>query len=498
MVAQKIDVSVAWSDTGSARPVASDVVLPRWHAHRTALLGDAAHATSPQLGQGCNLALCDAAALADAIEAEDTIDAALARYTTSRRAHLAYDHLATRWLAPFFQSDQDWLGALRDAVMGPACALAFVRREMLQHGGHEDGHLVGLARDADAARLSFVRSSPARANSRPPPPPLRHRHGLRRGVRPAAADSGAGEHRRGARPAGWMTALDLHHPLVGKVWSVRAAAYVDDQALLAAASAAHFVLLGEKHDNPDHHALQAWVLSAVVASGHAPAVAFEPIEADLQGAVNDARRDAPRDVDAIARATNWSESGWPPWATYRPIFEVATAASLPIVAANLAHGVARRLVHEGPSALSASERAAYGLEVPLPPELDASLREELRASHCGMEMPAPFADGMVMAERARDASLAAHMRQGDGDARRGAVLIAGTGHTRVDRGVPRELARIAPGESAVSIAFVEVSHDDTDPRAYGAAWHARDLPFDYVLFTPRANDDDPCAKMHGR
>ncbi len=39
-----------------------DVVMPRWHAHRVAVLGDAAHATSPQLGQGCNLALCDAAA----------------------------------------------------------------------------------------------------------------------------------------------------------------------------------------------------------------------------------------------------------------------------------------------------------------------------------------------------------------------------------------------------------------------------------------------------
>jgi|CZKU01.1.fsa_nt_gi uncharacterized iron-regulated protein len=300
------------------------------------------------------------------------------------------------------------------------------------------------------------------------------------------------------RPANWISALDRDHPLVGKVWSVRAQAYVDDRSVLAAAAGAHFVLLGEKHDNPDHHILQAWILAAIVASGRAPAVAFEQIEADQQGAVNDARREAPRDVDAIARATKWSESGWPPWDTYRPIFEVAISASLPIVAANLAHGVARNLVHEGPSALGAAEQAALGLDSPLPPELDASLREELRASHCGMDMPPAFASGMVMAERARDASLAARMREGDGDARRGAVLIAGTGHTRIDRGVPRELARIAPGETAVSIAFVEVSHADLEPRAHGAAWNANEPPFDFVLFTPRANDDDPCAKMRAR
>jgi 2-polyprenyl-6-methoxyphenol hydroxylase-like FAD-dependent oxidoreductase len=121
-----------------------DVIMPRWHAHRAVLLGDAAHATSPQLGQGCNLALYDAAALADAVEAEDTVDAALARYTASRRAHLAYYQLATRWLTPFFQSDHDWLGALRDALLGPACALAFVRREMVRSmAGTKTGILWG-------------------------------------------------------------------------------------------------------------------------------------------------------------------------------------------------------------------------------------------------------------------------------------------------------------------------------------------------------------------
>jgi len=73
-----------------------DVTMPRWHAPGVALLGDAAHATSPQLGQGCNLALCDAAALADVIASAETIDQALDRYTASRRDHLGFYQLATR------------------------------------------------------------------------------------------------------------------------------------------------------------------------------------------------------------------------------------------------------------------------------------------------------------------------------------------------------------------------------------------------------------------
>jgi 2-polyprenyl-6-methoxyphenol hydroxylase-like FAD-dependent oxidoreductase len=129
-----------------------DVTMPRWHAHRIAFLGDAAHATSPQLGQGCNLALCDAAALADAIDQERTVEAAVDRYTASRRDHLGYYQFATRWLTPFFQSDADWLGLLRDVAMGPASRLSFVRREMVRSmAGTKTGLLFG-SRETRAPR----------------------------------------------------------------------------------------------------------------------------------------------------------------------------------------------------------------------------------------------------------------------------------------------------------------------------------------------------------
>jgi 2-polyprenyl-6-methoxyphenol hydroxylase-like FAD-dependent oxidoreductase len=57
----------------------------RWFSGRLVLLGDAAHAMAPNLGQGANSALGDAVALAEALVTAPSIPAALERYDDRRR-----------------------------------------------------------------------------------------------------------------------------------------------------------------------------------------------------------------------------------------------------------------------------------------------------------------------------------------------------------------------------------------------------------------------------
>ena len=109
-----------------------DVVMSSWHTQRQVFIGDAAHAMSPQLGQGTNLALMDASALCAALTEEVPLAIALERYSRTRRAQIDFYQFASRWLTPLFQSDLHALGPLRNAVMNLACQLPILREEMLR------------------------------------------------------------------------------------------------------------------------------------------------------------------------------------------------------------------------------------------------------------------------------------------------------------------------------------------------------------------------------
>lgn len=122
-----------------------DVRMKRWHGDRVVILGDAAHALSPQLGQGINLALVDASVLADCLESHG-LEEALEQYTRRRKTHVGFYQFATRWTTPFFQSDHESLGKLRDLTFPIGMRVPYVRREMVATmAGLKTGPLSRLA-----------------------------------------------------------------------------------------------------------------------------------------------------------------------------------------------------------------------------------------------------------------------------------------------------------------------------------------------------------------
>ncbi|MGV9881563.1 FAD-dependent monooxygenase [Streptomyces sp. NPDC003006] len=108
--------------------------LPSYAVGRIALLGDAAHAMTPNLGQGACQVLEDAVTLAAALTVEPTVEAALARYDAERRPRSQAVARAARQAGRMGQQLSHPLPvALRNTAMRMTPSRAAVRMILRHH-----------------------------------------------------------------------------------------------------------------------------------------------------------------------------------------------------------------------------------------------------------------------------------------------------------------------------------------------------------------------------
>ena len=293
----------------------------------------------------------------------------------------------------------------------------------------------------------------------------------------------------------WMAPLGADHPLTGRIWRPADGRFIEAAALIDDLASARFVLLGEKHDNADHHRIQAWVVERLIADGRRPAVAFEMFRSNQDQALADYLAAHPKDAAGLGPALGWEQSGWPAWKYYQPIAQAALDAAAPVLAADLARSTIRKVSRQGTAALGAEQVDRLALDHPMPEAITDVMRVEIIESHC-RQLPETMIDPMVTVMRARDAHMAGVLVRGAAmDGRDGAVLIAGKGHVRADHGAPFHLARLAPDERVVSVGLVEVVDEAVEPARYTGKFAAERLPFDVVWFTPRVDRKDPCEEF---
>jgi len=288
----------------------------------------------------------------------------------------------------------------------------------------------------------------------------------------------------------WQSDHLSGHVLTGKIWDTTNGRFITPATLYDRLREADFVLLGEVHDNPDHHALQALVIQQLVARGRRPAIVFEMLERDQQGAIERTLAQSSRSADRLGKVTRMSARGWP-WPLYRPLIENAMALGLPIAGADLSGPTVDRIVAEDADVLRPERMRRLALDAPLAARDEEVMRADIVAAHCGYA-PQARLDGMVAAQRARDATFTDTLLAQDDE---GAVLIAGSGHVRNDFAVPAYLRRRAPGKSAASVAFTEVAAGQTSPGDYLPAAADDRAAFDYLWFTPGSQPGEACARF---
>jgi len=282
----------------------------------------------------------------------------------------------------------------------------------------------------------------------------------------------------------WQSQLHADHELVGRIWDSQADEFIAADELLSRIEGVNYLLLGEKHDNPDHHALQLRSLEHVFQAGDVAGVSFEMMNSAQQPLLQDLDSLRMRDSQQINEHLQWDNDGWN-WDYYGPLINSALFANVSIKAANISNEQMMEV---------------YG--APTPAEIEAvlddhtmtALEKDIDESHCGM-LPESQFPAMVRVQQARDFAMASSLLTGAG--RQMQVLIAGNYHIRRDLGVPNYILHRQPSlqESQIaSLAFMEVDPSSEDPADYLQQFGSVKA-YDYIWFTPAVSAEDYCAAM---
>lgn len=266
----------------------------------------------------------------------------------------------------------------------------------------------------------------------------------------------------------WQSPEGRDDAQLGQIIDSSSGARLTPAQLVERLAGAERVLVGEQHDNPDHHALELWLLQALASQRVQGSLLLEMLEPAQQAKVDAARRQIserapPADLPA---ALAW-QKGWD-WALYGPLVRYALAQPYPLLAANLDRSEIMG-IYRAPTALSGSASTA--------PAVRAPLLEQIRQSHCGL-LPESQLPAMLAVQQQRDRRIAERLR----DAPTPALLFAGAYHARRDLGVPLHLTDLGVPDSRV-LLLVEVGQQ----VAPGSA--------DFVWYTAAQPEQDHCAEL---
>ena len=261
----------------------------------------------------------------------------------------------------------------------------------------------------------------------------------------------------------WQSSEGLTHAELGHIINLASGQAISPEQLVQRLAGTPRVLVGEKHDNPDHHALQLWLLRALQGQRVQGSLLLEMLQPEQQALV-DKVQGQPLPAD-LPKALAWQE-GWD-WQLYGPIVREALQQRVPLLAANLSPGEMRQAYRQ-PASLTGERSNA--------PAVKAALLEQVRAGHCGM-LPENQLPAMLAVQQQRDRRMAERLLS----APQPALLFAGAYHVRKDLGIPLHLADLGASGESKALLLAEVGEQVEPSEA------------DYVWYTAAMPEQDYCA-----
>jgi len=272
------------------------------------------------------------------------------------------------------------------------------------------------------------------------------------------------------------------------VYDTRRKSFTDFETMLADLARADVALLGEQHDDPATHRLEAAILDGLRRRGVAVILSLEMFERDVQPVV-DAYLAGTMAEDEFLKGSR----PWPRYATdYRPLVDMARGHGWPAVAANVPRRYAADVAKTGLAAIASlpdGERPLVAREVQCP--LDAYFERfaTTMGGHPGAGGGSAPADERAVLERyyqaqcVKDETMAESIVAAfDRQAGKPGTIVHVTGAFHVEFGVgtAERVRRRLPGRRVAVVTILPV--DDLDTIDIGDDDLKR---AEYLVFTVR-------------
>ncbi|MBV6826346.1 ChaN family lipoprotein [Pseudomonas sp. PD9R] len=270
-------------------------------------------------------------------------------------------------------------------------------------------------------------------------------------------------------PPAAIAPQDRGHADLGVIRELATGRTVTPQELVERLAVAPRVLVGEQHDNPDHHALELWLLRELAAQRPQGSLLMEMLNPDQQAKVDAAQAatragQPPADpYQALAWQANWD------WGVYGALVNYALRQPYPLMAANLDRSQIMQIYKQRPTLTGPASTTE---------QVQATLLDDIRASHCGL-LPESQMPAMLAVQQQRDRRMAERLLAAPAPA----LLLAGAFHVRKDLGVPLHLEDLGTGQGTAVLVLAEAGNTVTAESA------------DYVWYTAAQPEEDHCAQL---
>lgn len=235
-----------------------------------------------------------------------------------------------------------------------------------------------------------------------------------------------------------------------QILDLAAAESVDFDRMMDHASTADILFVGENHDNPEHHLLQAQILQAWLLRSDPSAMAMEFFQQDQQ-AVLDLYTLGDMTEEAFLQAIDWKKTWGYPYHFYRPLLVAAKHCRIRVLALNAPREIVRKVAREGLDALDDMERAQIPRDLDLDNSSHKAYVREVYETHDRADLKnfEFFYQAQIVWEETMAGNLAEFFRVHN----QKLIVFTGNGHIVRKYGIPDRVRRRVPVSEVTILPF---------------------------------------------